>query len=203
VDGVYHWAVLGALCALVALRFANPLHNPRRQRDASHQPDSWSGEADLARGHLTAGAKKVTGKGLVLPVDHLVADKVEPGAQTKVVDHIEAGWIGVDIGPKTRLLFAEKLRGAKTAFWNGPMGVFEIKGFDEGTRAMARALAEITGHGAVTIIGGGDSAAAVREMGFDTQVTHVSTGGGAALEMVEGKFLPGLAALDLKIEKPS
>jgi glyceraldehyde 3-phosphate dehydrogenase len=141
---------------------------------------------------------KAKGKQIMLPIDHIVADKVEAGARTKAVDHIEAGWIGVDIGPKTRLLYAEKLGGAKTAFWNGPMGVFEIKGFDEGTLAIARAFAEATGHGAVTIVGGGDSAAAVRKMGFDTKVTHVSTGGGAALEMVEGKFLPGLAALDLK-----
>jgi 3-phosphoglycerate kinase len=141
---------------------------------------------------------KAKGKQILLPIDHIVTDKVEAGAHTKAVDHIEAGWIGVDIGPKTRLLYAEKLRGAKTAFWNGPMGVFEIKGFDEGTLAIARAFAEITGHGAVTIVGGGDSAAAIRKMGFDTKVTHVSTGGGAALEMVEGKFLPGVASLDLK-----
>jgi 3-phosphoglycerate kinase len=138
------------------------------------------------------------GKQIVLPIDHIVADKVEAGAQTKTVDRIEAGWIGVDIGPKTRRLYADKLSGAKTAFWNGPMGVFEIKGFDEGTLAIARVFAEITAHGGVTIVGGGDTAAAVREMGFDTKMTHVSTGGGAALEMVEGKFLPGLAALDLK-----
>jgi 3-phosphoglycerate kinase len=141
---------------------------------------------------------KAKGKQIVLPIDHVVVDRVEAGAHTKVVDHIEVGWIGVDIGPKTRLLYAERLGAAKTAFWNGPMGVYEIKGFDDGTLAIARTFAEITGHGAVTIVGGGDSAAAVRKMGFDTKVTHVSTGGGAALEMVEGKFLPGLAALDLK-----
>jgi 3-phosphoglycerate kinase len=141
---------------------------------------------------------KTKGKRIVLPIDHIVADKIEAGAHTRAVARIEAGWIGVDIGPKTRLQYADKLSGAKTAFWNGPMGVFEIEAFDEGTLAIARAFAEITAHGGVTIVGGGDSAAAVRKMGFDTKVTHVSTGGGAAIELVEGKFLPGIAALDLK-----
>ncbi len=141
---------------------------------------------------------RAKGKTLVLPIDHVVAQKVEAGAKTKVVDKIEAGWMGVDIGPRTRELFAKKLGAAKTAFWNGPMGVFELKGFDEGTLAIAKLFAEITGQGAVTIVGGGDSAAAVRQMGFDQKVTHVSTGGGAALEMFEGKFLPGIAALDVK-----
>jgi 3-phosphoglycerate kinase len=141
---------------------------------------------------------KAKGKTLVLPVDHVVTQKIEAGAATKVVDKIEAGWMGVDIGPKTRELFGAKLRAAKTAFWNGPMGIFEMKGFDEGTRFIARTFAEITGGGAVTIVGGGDSAAAIRQMGFDTKVTHVSTGGGASLEMFEGKFLPGIAALDFK-----
>ena len=141
---------------------------------------------------------KAKGKPIVLPIDHVVAETIEAGTRTKVVDNIEAGWKGVDIGPATRALYIEKLRGAKTAFWNGPMGVFEIKGFDAGTLAIAQAFAEITGHGAVTIIGGGDSAAAIRQMGFDTKVTHVSTGGGAALEMLEGKSLPGVMALDLK-----
>jgi phosphoglycerate kinase len=92
----------------------------------------------------------------------------------------------------------KKLAGARTAFWNGPMGVFEITGFDEGTRTIARSFAEATAKGCVTIVGGGDSAAAVRQIGYDDKVTHVSTGGGAALEMFEGRFLPGIAALDLK-----
>ena len=141
---------------------------------------------------------KAKGKTIVLPIDHVVAQKIEAGAPTKVVDKIEQGWMGVDIGPKTRELFAKKLLGAKCAFWNGPMGIFEMKGFDEGTLQIAKLFAEITGKGATTIVGGGDSAAAIRQMGYDTKVTHVSTGGGAALEMFEGKFLPGIAALDLK-----
>jgi glyceraldehyde 3-phosphate dehydrogenase len=141
---------------------------------------------------------KALGKTLVLPLDHVVVQKVEEGAPCRVVEVIEDGWMGVDIGPKTRALFLDKLAGAKTAFWNGPMGVFEMKGFDAGTADVAKAFADITAKGAVTIVGGGDSAAAIRQLGYDTKVTHVSTGGGAALEMFEGKFLPGVAALDLK-----
>jgi len=141
---------------------------------------------------------KAKGKKIVLPIDHVVTQKVQAGSPTKVVDKIEEGWMGVDIGPKTRELYARKLAEAKTAFWNGPMGVFEMKGFDEGTAMIAKTFAEITGRGAMTIVGGGDSAAAIRQMGYDSKVTHVSTGGGASLEMFEGKFLPGVAALDLK-----
>jgi 3-phosphoglycerate kinase len=138
------------------------------------------------------------GKVLQLPIDHVVVEKVQAGAPSKVVEQIEKGWMGVDIGPATRELYAKKLSHAKTAFLNGPMGVFEIPGFDAGTLAIAKSFAEITQKGATTIVGGGDSAAAIRQLGYDTQVTHVSTGGGASLEMFEGKFLPGIAALDLK-----
>ncbi|HEY3449186.1 MAG TPA: phosphoglycerate kinase [Myxococcales bacterium] len=141
---------------------------------------------------------KAKGKKIVLPVDHVVAEKVEAGAKSKTAEVLEDGWKGVDIGPRTRDLYAKTIANAKTVFWNGPMGVFEMKGFDEGTLAVAKAIAEATGKGAMTIVGGGDSAAAIRQMGFDTKVTHVSTGGGASLEMFEGKFLPGVAALDLK-----
>ncbi len=141
---------------------------------------------------------RAKGTRLILPVDHVVVQKVAAGAETKVVDTLEDGFMGVDIGPKTRELFKQKLDGAKTALWNGPMGIFEMPGFDQGTLAIARCFAEITARGAVTLIGGGDSAAAVRQLGFDDKVTHVSTGGGASLEMFEGKFLPGIAALDLK-----
>ena len=135
---------------------------------------------------------------ITLPVDHVVTQKVAAGAATKVVETLEDGWSGIDIGPKTRELFQSKLAGAKTALWNGPMGMFEIPGFDAGTVAIASSFAEITGKGAITIVGGGDSASAIRQLGFAEQVTHVSTGGGAALEMFEGKFLPGITALDLK-----
>src|SRR5262249_27492339 len=138
------------------------------------------------------------GKSLVLPIDHVEARKLEAGAETRVSERLEEGLMGVDIGPRTRELYTARLAAARTAFWNGPMGVFEIPGFDAGTRGIARTFAEITGHGTVTIVGGGDSAAAIRQMGYDDKVTHVSTGGGAALEMFEGKFLPGIAALDVK-----
>jgi glyceraldehyde 3-phosphate dehydrogenase len=141
---------------------------------------------------------RAKGKALVLPIDHVVAQKFEANAPSKVVSTLEAGWMGLDIGPQTRALYASKIAAAKTALWNGPMGVFEMKPFDEGTLAIARAFADATSHGAMTLVGGGDSAAAVRALGFDDKVTHVSTGGGAALEMFEGKFLPGIAALDLK-----
>ncbi len=141
---------------------------------------------------------KAKGKKIILPIDHVVSNKIEAGAQTKIVERIEEGWMGVDIGPKTRELFAKKLADSKTAFWNGPMGIFEMKGFDEGTALIAKTFAEITARGTTTIVGGGDSAAAIKAFGYDTKVTHVSTGGGASLEMFEGKFLPGIAVLDLK-----
>ncbi|MCS6899749.1 MAG: phosphoglycerate kinase, partial [Polyangiaceae bacterium] len=140
---------------------------------------------------------RAKGKTLVLPIDHVVVEKFEAGAPSRVVEMLEDGWMGVDIGPKTRELYARKIAAAKTALWNGPMGVFEMKGFDEGTLAVARAFAEATAQGGLTIVGGGDSAAAVRQLGFADKVSHVSTGGGASLEMFEGKFLPGIAALDL------
>jgi glyceraldehyde 3-phosphate dehydrogenase len=141
---------------------------------------------------------KAKGKKIILPIDHVVVQKVEAGAPSKVVETLEDGWMGVDIGPKTRELYAQILGAAKTVIWNGPMGIFEMKGFEAGTLQVAKSIAEATSKGAVTIVGGGDSAAAIRQFGFDSKVTHVSTGGGASLEMMEGKFLPGIAALDLK-----
>jgi glyceraldehyde 3-phosphate dehydrogenase len=140
---------------------------------------------------------RAKGKTLVLPIDHVVVQKVEAGATSRVVESLEDGWMGVDIGPRTRELYAQKIAAARTALWNGPMGIFEMKGFDEGTLAVAHAFARSTSQGGLTIVGGGDSAAAVRQLGFDDKVSHVSTGGGASLEMFEGKFLPGIAALDL------
>ena len=111
----------------------------------------------------------------------------------KVVDagQIDDGWMGLDIGPKTRELFANAVKDAKTVVWNGPMGVFEMPNFAAGTVAVAQALADTD---AVTIIGGGDSAAAVNQLGFGDKMTHISTGGGASLEFLEGKELPGVAA---------
>ncbi len=137
---------------------------------------------------------------LVLPQDVMVADKFEAGAQTRIVDtdHIPAEWLGVDIGPKTIEEFKNILKSAKTVVWNGPMGVFEIPDFAKGTEAIARYLAEITKSGATTIIGGGDSASAVKKIGVSDQLSHVSTGGGASLEFLEGKELPGVAALSEK-----
>ena len=137
---------------------------------------------------------KAKGVELLLPVDTVVAKEFAADAESKTVpsEAIPAGWQGLDIGEKTRELFAGAVKGAGTVVWNGPMGVFEFDKFAEGTRAMARAVAE---SGAVSIIGGGDSAAAVEQLGFADKITHISTGGGASLEFLEGKELPGVAAL--------
>jgi phosphoglycerate kinase len=136
---------------------------------------------------------KAKGVELLLPVDHLIAKDVAAGAETRVVeDEIPAGWKGVDIGPKTAALYSQKVAKAKTVVWNGPMGIFEVEPFAQGTHRVAAALAE---SGCVSIVGGGDSAAAVAKYGLTERVTHVSTGGGASLEFLEGKELPGVAAL--------
>jgi phosphoglycerate kinase len=134
---------------------------------------------------------------LYFPTDAIVSAEISDSATTDVVevDQIPDGKMGLDIGPATVKMFSEALADARTVVWNGPMGVFEHKPFAEGTLALAKLLAEITGKGAVTIVGGGDSAAAVSQMGLDDKLTHISTGGGASLEFLEGKELPGLAAL--------
>jgi phosphoglycerate kinase len=135
---------------------------------------------------------------LILPVDAVIGDKFDDDSQTQtiqVADGVPDGWAIYDIGAATVALFAEKLSDAQTVVWNGPMGVFEKKPFAAGTTAVARLLAERTRAGAVTIIGGGDSVAAVENAGVADQITHISTGGGASLEMLEGKVLPGVAAL--------
>jgi phosphoglycerate kinase len=131
---------------------------------------------------------------LQLPVDVLVADRFAEDAELEVVpsDAIDDGWIGVDIGPHTAASYREVILAARTVFWNGPMGAFEIPPFADGTRAVAEAMAECPG---VTVAGGGDSGAALAELGLADRLTHVSTGGGAALEMLEGRTLPGVAAL--------
>jgi len=135
---------------------------------------------------------------LVLPVDCIAATefKAEAEAKTVPVDEVPAGWMILDIGPATVAHFANRLAAAKTVVWNGPMGVFEFPRFAEGTFAMARALADL--RGATTIIGGGDSAAAVEQSGLADKMSHISTGGGASLEFLEGKTLPGVAVLDDK-----
>jgi phosphoglycerate kinase len=136
------------------------------------------------------------GDKLVLPVDHITAKEVDAESETQTVeDGIPDGWKGVDIGPKTVGIYREKIAGAKTVVWNGPMGIFEIAPFAGGTKAVAEAVAE---SGAVSIIGGGDSAAAVEKFGLADKMTHVSTGGGASLEFLEGKTLPGVASIPEK-----
>ena len=139
--------------------------------------------------------KKAADKGvkMLIPVDTVTADAFSNDANVKVVDagQIDDGWMGLDIGPKTRELFANAVKDAKTVVWNGPMGVFEMPNFAAGTVAVAQALADTD---AVTIIGGGDSAAAVNQLGFGDKMTHISTGVGASLEFLEGKELPGVAA---------
>jgi phosphoglycerate kinase len=152
-------------------------------------------EADklgVARTILEAArAKGVT---FLLPMDHVIAQKVAADAEIRIVDStaIPAGWMGLDIGPKARAAFATAIRGAKTVVWNGPMGVFELPPFREGTFSVARAIAE---SGATSIVGGGDSVAAVTQAGLADRMSHISTGGGASLEFLEGIELPGVAAL--------
>jgi phosphoglycerate kinase len=135
------------------------------------------------------------GSKLILPVDVVVADRLDAKAEkgTVGVDAVSAGWRILDIGPQTTKRFAQQLGTARTVVWNGPMGVFELEPFAAGTFAIARVLAELSG--AITIIGGGDSAAAVEQAGLAQRMTHISTGGGASLEFLEGKELPGVAAL--------
>lgn len=150
---------------------------------------------DLAKGLLEKAKEK--GVDILLPVDSIVADKFDAEAKTDVVpsEHMTPEWLGLDIGPSTRMLFNDKVRTAGTIVWNGPMGVFEMEAFAEGTRTIARAMSESD---AVTIIGGGDSAAAVKILGYADAMTHISTGGGASLEFLEGKELPGVVALEDK-----
>ena len=143
--------------------------------------------------------KKAEEKGvnLLLPVDNVIADAFSNDANTQIVGRgeIPEGWQGLDIGPETAKLYAETVKTAKTVVWNGPMGCFEMPNFAAGTEAVAKALAETD---AVTIIGGGDSAAAVNQLGYGDKMTHISTGGGASLEFLEGKALPGVVAANDK-----
>ena len=144
--------------------------------------------------------KKADTKGvkLMLPFDSIVADKFAADANAKVCDnkHIEQGWMGLDIGPKAIEDYCATIKNSKTILWNGPMGVFEMEKFESGTKKVAIAVAEATKNGAFSLIGGGDSAAAVAKFGFENEVSYVSTGGGALLEYFEGKELPGIKAIN-------
>ena len=140
---------------------------------------------------------KEKGVAFLLPVDTVIAKEFKNDTEYKTVPtgEIPDGWMGLDIGEKTRALFADAIQDAKTVVWNGPMGVFEFENFAKGTKAVAEAMAALD---ATTIIGGGDSAAAVNQLGYGDQMTHISTGGGASLEFLEGKELPGVMAVDDK-----
>jgi phosphoglycerate kinase len=153
-------------------------------------------QVDTVRGYLERAEAK--GVEIVLPVDVVVATEVSADAEHEVVavDAIPADRYGLDIGPESGRLFAGRIADARTVFWNGPMGVFELAPYAEGTRAVAQALTEVSAAGGLTVVGGGDSAAAVRQLAFDEGAFgHISTGGGASLELLEGKDLPGLDAL--------
>jgi phosphoglycerate kinase len=144
---------------------------------------------------------KANGKQILLPTDFIIADKFDADANTGVandVDGIPDGWLGLDCGPESTKVFSEAIVNAKTVIWNGPAGVFEFAKFEAGTKAMADAIVEATAKGATTVIGGGDTATAAKKYGAEKKVTHTSTGGGASLEYLEGKVLPGVAALSEK-----
>ena len=159
--------------------------------DSLVEPD----KLELAR-EITKAAEK-EGVPLLLPVDCVVATEISPDAEVKTLPskEIPDGWRGLDIGPRSADIFVEALSGAGTIVWNGPMGVFEFPQFEEGTRKLALTVAAETGRGATTIIGGGDTVAAVRKAGVADRISHISTGGGASLELLEGKMLPGIEAL--------
>ena len=151
---------------------------------------------DLAKS-LIQKAKDL-GVDLLLPIDSVVADAFANDANTKIANNhaIEAGWMGLDIGPESRAVFAKVISASKTVLWNGPMGVFEMSNFAAGTKSVADAVVAATENGGFSLIGGGDSAAAVNQLGYGDKVSYVSTGGGALLEYMEGKVLPGVAALE-------
>ncbi|MFD0941947.1 phosphoglycerate kinase [Pedobacter boryungensis] len=140
---------------------------------------------------------KAKGVNLILPIDTVIADKFDNNASKNQVDtgKIPANWMGLDIGPKTIKLFSETVKNSKTVLWNGPMGVFEMANFEQGTKAIAEAVVDATKNGAFSLIGGGDSAAAIAKFGLENEVSYVSTGGGALLEYMEGKELPGVKAI--------
>jgi len=160
------------------------------------------GNSPVEKDHLTTAMSvlakaKQKGVAVHLPLDHVIANKFAPDAERKTTDRpgVPDGWEGMDIGPKTAADFSKALQGAKTILWNGPLGVFEMEPFAAGTRAVAQAVAA---SGAVSVAGGGDTAAAITQFGLAGKMTHVSTGGGASLEFLEGRVLPGIAALAKK-----
>jgi phosphoglycerate kinase len=149
-------------------------------------------------GELVEKARE-RGVRLILPVDFVCADKFAPDAKTQLATDAEGipdGWEGLDAGPQSIKLYEEAIARANTIIWNGPCGVFEFDAFAVGTKAMAEAIAAATARGAVTVVGGGDTATAAKKFGVADKVTHCSTGGGASLELLEGKILPGVACLD-------
>jgi phosphoglycerate kinase len=180
--------LLGKVDTLIiggAMAYTFYLAQGKKAGDSKVEPD----KVDLAKELLEkAGAK------LMLPLDDVIADRFAQDAETKVVDAgaIPDGWMGLDIGPKSVEAFGEEIKKAKTVVWNGPMGVFEMPAFARGTFAVAQAVAD---SGAVSVLGGGDSVSAVNKSGLADKMTHLSTGGGASLELLEGKTLPGIAAL--------
>ncbi|HME68868.1 MAG TPA: phosphoglycerate kinase [Myxococcota bacterium] len=150
-------------------------------------------EDHVADARRVLEAAAAAGRRILLPVDHVVAERLEADAVSRVAKQIPEGWLGVDIGPETAAIYAAEARKAGTIFWNGPMGVFEIENFAKGTETVARAIADSK---AVSVVGGGDSLAAVNKLGLGSHITHLSTGGGASLEFVQGLTLPGVAALE-------
>jgi phosphoglycerate kinase len=156
--------------------------------------DSKCAEDDLEPARRALAAAERSDCRLELPVDLVLGDRFDAEAQTQALDGVDVpeGWMGLDVGPRTAAAFAEEIRAAGTVFWNGPMGAFELEPFAAGTRTVAEAVAD---SGAETVVGGGDSAAALHRFGLADRVTHLSTGGGASLELVEGKKLPGVEAL--------
>ena len=154
-------------------------------------------QLDYAR-DMIAKAKEL-GVDFLLPVDNIAADKFDAEANTQVVGaDIPEGWMGLDIGPETVALYSKAIKGAKTVVWNGPMGCFEMEKFNKGTFGVCEAVAEVKANGGISIIGGGDSVAAVNKSGLAEKMSHISTGGGASLEYLEGKQLPGVVALNDK-----
>ncbi len=143
--------------------------------------------------HRVLEAAEKAGRRVLLPSDHVVAEKLDGGAPARTAERIPDGWLGLDIGPATAARYAAEAARARTIFWNGPMGVFELDAFAKGTEAVARAVAESAAH---SIVGGGDSLAAINKLGLGERIGHLSTGGGASLEFVQGLTLPGIAALE-------